>query len=96
MASVYFTSAPVTAQRGECYLPEKPIDYGLARTDPLYEFARDEFQTYLEELEAYLRCLEHERSTAFYELRDGYEEFQRIYGADAVFRSAVPEYSIPR
>ncbi|WP_139251255.1 hypothetical protein [Roseibium suaedae] len=68
----------------------------MAKRDPLYEYARQEFQDYLEEMEVYMRCLEQERANAFLELKDGYEEFQRIYGADAVFRSRVRVYSKPQ
>lgn len=96
LAGNAFGSAPVMAQDSFCYLPEKPFDYQLSKSDPLYEAAREEFQTYLEELEAYMLCLEQERSQAFHDLKEGYEEFQRIYGSDAVFRAPVPTYATPQ
>ncbi|WP_420337168.1 hypothetical protein [Roseibium sp.] len=96
LAGYISSPAVAMAQDAFCYLPEKPFDYQLSKSDPLYEAAREEFQTYLEELEAYMLCLEQERSQAFSDLKEGYEEFQRIYGADAVFRAPVPTYSTPQ
>ncbi|EFO28777.1 conserved hypothetical protein [Roseibium sp. TrichSKD4] len=89
-ANLLMGSVPSLAQAPDCYLPEKPFDYHLPKSDPLYEYAREEFQTYLEDLESYMRCLEQARGGAFRDLSEGYEEYRRIYGSDAVLRSPSP------
>jgi len=96
LAGINLGPVPLWAQDSVCYLPERPIDYRLTKNDPLYEFARQEFQDYLEDMETYMRCLEQERANAFLQLKEDYEEFQRIYGADAVFHAPVPDYSKPQ
>lgn len=57
--------ALAAAQGFSCLEPEEPYAYHLDKSDPLYQTARDEFQTYLEEMERYLLCLEQERAGAF-------------------------------
>lgn len=70
----------------ECFLPEEPFPYKLTKSDPLYETSRDEHQRYLEDLEAYVKCLDQERAYAFEQLRSSFQLFNDNFGKDAVYR----------
>lgn len=71
-----------------CEAPPNSYEYKIdKKLDPeFYNFARDEFQTYLEEMEKYLRCLETERAAKLNELTTKYKIFKLLYDEDAVFR----------
>ena len=71
---------------GSCFAPEEPFPYKLNTTDPLYETAREEHQRYLEEMEAYVNCLDRERSQALSELKASFHLFQHNFGKNAVFQ----------
>ena len=88
-ALLVLSPARSLAQGYGCLEPVEPYAYDLSKSDPLYETARDEFQIYLEDLERYLRCLEHERAFAYQRLSKGLKTFQELYGKDAVFRSRI-------
>lgn len=71
-----------------CTLPAEPYLYKIDKQlDPeFYAFSRDEFQTYFQDTEKYLRCLESERANKIEELRNTYKIFKQNYGEDAVFK----------
>lgn len=71
---------------GNCLAPIETYPYKLNRSDPLYETARDDHQRYLEEMEAYINCLERERRDALSELQTSFRLFQQNFGKDAVFQ----------
>lgn len=74
---------------GACYAPSEPFSYKLAKSDPLYETARDEHQRYLEDLEDYVNCLDLERNGAFEALRSSFDLFIANFGKDAVLKYAT-------
>lgn len=76
-----------------CILPFEPYQYKIDKKSDreFYDFTRDEFQTYLEELEVYMRCLEAERAIRLEELRSAYKLFKRNFGPDAVFKYETDE-----
>ena len=54
---VIILSAPCAIAQG-CFPPEQPYAYEPPTDDPeLREIVRDQYQTYIEESEAYLNCL---------------------------------------
>lgn len=66
--------ASVKAQdHSPCFLPAEPYQYEIDKETDLefYNFARAEFQTYFEDMEKYLRCLEIERASKLEELGCG-------------------------
>lgn len=71
---------------GDCLAPAETYPYKLERSDPLYETARKDHQRYLEEMEAYVNCLDRERSEALVELQASFRLFKQNFGKDAVFR----------
>ena len=75
-----------TNANADCLLPEEPFPFKLDKSDPLYATARDEHQAYLEDLEAYVKCLDQERLFAFEELKSSYRLFKDNFGKDAVYR----------
>lgn len=86
--SLLLAPALTQAQGLSCFLPPEPYEFKIdKKVDPeFYEFTRDEFQNYLENLEAYLRCLEQERALRLNELSTKYKQFKKNFGKDAVFR----------
>jgi len=76
--------APSNAQ-GYCLEPPEPFLDALSRNDPLYGTARDEAQRYFEDMEDYLRCLEHERAAAYARLTRNYQIFQQNFKNEAAF-----------
>ena len=76
---------PSTAM-AECFTPKEPFPYKLSKSDPLYDAARDEHQTYLEDLESYVKCLDQERSIAYDQLKSSFNLFKQNFGKDAVYR----------
>ena len=71
---------------GGCYIPTPPFEYKLAKSDSLYDAARDEHQQYLKDMERYINCLERERRAAFFELDESFKLFRQNFGSDAVFK----------
>jgi len=71
---------------GDCLPPIETYPYKLERSDPLYDTAREDHQRYLEEMEAYVNCLDRERSEALFELQASFRLFKQNFGKDAVFR----------
>lgn len=71
---------------GACYQPVETYPFKLDKSDPLYETARADHQRFLEEMEAYVNCLDKERIAALNAFRASYDLFVTNFGADAVFR----------
>ena len=70
---------PVQARAETCYAPERPF----VPTDPKEvreygDLIRSDFELYIEDIQAYFRCLEEERARAFQEARDVSEEYGRF------------------
>ena len=81
--------ASVKAQgHSPCFPPAEPYQYKIDKKNDreFYDFARDEFQTYLEDMEKHLRCLEIERAVKLEELRINLNLFKQNFGKDAVFK----------
>lgn len=74
---------------GVCLPPEEPYPYKLAKSDPLYDTARDEHQRYLEAMEDYVNCLDRERGVALDQLRTSFNSFMANFGKDAVMKYAA-------
>ena len=72
-----------------CDPPVEAYPYKLASDDPLYQTALKDHQRYLEELEAYVNCLERERAAALGELGSSFELFMENFGKDAVLSYAA-------
>lgn len=73
--------------QGLCLSPAEPEDFKIDKQlEPeLYEFVRSEYQTYLEDMEVYLRCLEQDRAASIKRLSEINKQFKRNFGKDAVF-----------
>ena len=74
--------------QGFCFPPAEPPEISIdKKQEPeLYEHVRSEFQIYLEEMEAYLRCLEQERKFGLERLVEINKQFLEKFGEDAVFK----------
>lgn len=73
---------PETGHARTCYAPERPF----VPTDPddIREYSdliRSDFELYIEDIQAYFRCLEEERARAFEEAREVSEEYGRFLQA---------------
>lgn len=78
---------------GTCFVPEEPYPFKLQKSDPLYEIAREEHQTYLEGMEFYIRCIDSDRADALAQLTYSFQQFQQNFGKDAVFRYPAAKIS---
>lgn len=76
---------------GACYQPAETYPFKLDKSDPLYETARADHQRFLEEMEAYVNCLDKERIAALNAFRASYDLFVTNFGADAVLRYGPSE-----
>lgn len=73
---------PGTGQAQTCYAPERPF----VPTDPddireYRDLIRSDFELYINDIQAYFRCLEEERARAFEEAREVSEEYGRFLQA---------------
>lgn len=72
---------------GTCLAPLEPYAFEPPRDDPgLYEMVRQDYQTYLTDLEAYLRCLEDERRRAVENGNAVLRRYIEYFGDDATIR----------
>lgn len=80
--------AHARGQGFSCIEPAEPFPYQVDKSlEPeLYDFTRQEFQTYLENMETYLRCLEQERAGQLAKLGEMYRLYKQNYGEDAIFK----------
>ncbi len=79
-------SAPCAVAQG-CLPPEPPYAYAPPTDDPeLREIVRDQYQTYIEDSEGYLNCLQSEIGRAQAETRDVLNRWVQYFGADAKIR----------
>ena len=70
---------PEDAMAQTCYAPERPF----VPTDPqdiraYADLIRSDFDLYIEDIQAYFRCLEEERARAFEEAREVSEDYGRF------------------
>lgn len=70
---------PEDAMAQTCYAPERPF----VPTDPqdiraYADLIRSDFDLYIEDIQAYFRCLEEERARAFEEAREVSEDYGRL------------------
>ena len=92
--SLCLTPAISQAQIDSCLEPAEPYPYKVDKKADaeFYNFIRKEFQTYFEDMEEYMRCLEHQRRNAHTKMQDYYRLWQRNFGPDAGFHyEALPE-----
>lgn len=70
---------PGTGHAQTCYAPERPF----LPTDPqdiraYGDLIRSDFELYIDDIQAYFRCLEQERARAFEEAREVSEDYGRF------------------
>nr|WP_308917183.1 hypothetical protein [Jannaschia sp. LMIT008] len=70
---------PAVSQAETCLAPTRPF----VPSDPTdarryAALIRADFETYLSDVQAYFRCLDEERTRAFYEAREVSEEYARF------------------
>lgn len=71
---LFSLSGPVRAQT--CYAPERPFVPTDSRDVREYgDLIRSDFELYIQDIQAYFRCLEEERTRAFEEAREVSEEY---------------------
>lgn len=73
---------PGTGHAQTCYAPERP--FVPTDSDDIREYRdliRSDFELYIEDIQAYFRCLEEERARAFEEAREVSEEYGRFLQA---------------
>lgn len=87
-------SAPCAFAQG-CFPPEQPYAYEPPTDDPeLREIVRDQYQTYIEESEGYMNCLQSEIARAQTETRDVMNRWVEYFGADATMRYDESDTSV--
>ncbi|MEL6465654.1 MAG: hypothetical protein AAFQ58_11860 [Pseudomonadota bacterium] len=70
-------AGPARAQT--CYAPERPFVPTDSRDVREYgDLIRSDFELYVQDIQAYFRCLEEERARAFEEAREVSEEYGRF------------------
>tara|TARA_R100000306_G_C4370739_1_gene139842 strand:- start:726 stop:1013 length:288 start_codon:yes stop_codon:yes gene_type:complete len=70
---------PEVAMAQTCYAPERPFVPTDANDIRAYaDLIRSDFELYIEDIQAYFRCLEEERARAFEEAREVSEEYGRF------------------
>lgn len=70
---------PGIANAQTCFAPERP--FVPTDADDIREYSdliRSDFELYIEDIQAYFRCLEEERARAFEEAREVSEEYGRF------------------
>lgn len=85
LAIVLIALAPscAAAQEG-CLPPLEPYPYEPPRDDPeLRQMIDEEYQAYIDDIEAYMRCLQDESSRAMTEAREVLQRWTKYYGQDA-------------
>ncbi|OWJ77430.1 hypothetical protein [Haematobacter genomosp. 1] len=84
-------SAPCAVAQG-CLPPEPPYAYEPPTDDPeLREIVRDQYQTYIEESEGYMNCLQSEIGRAQAETRDVLNRWVHYFGSDATMRYSADD-----
>lgn len=86
--------ASLYGEMGGCLTPVETYPYKLDRSDPFYQAALEDHQRYLEELEDYVNCLDHERASAWAELRASFDLFMKNFGRDAVLKYAAKREAV--
>ena len=79
VAVLLFFWLPGIANAQTCFAPERPF----VPTDPqdvreYGDLIRSDFELYIEDIQAYFRCLEDERARAFEEAREVSEDYGRF------------------
>ena len=70
---------PGIANAQTCFAPERPFVPTDAEDIREYgDLIRSDFELYIEDIQAYFRCLEEERARAFEEAREVSEEYGRF------------------
>ncbi|RKF12510.1 hypothetical protein D6850_17745 [Roseovarius spongiae] len=70
---------PGVAMAQTCYAPERPFVPTDAEDIREYgDLIRSDFELYIQDIQAYFRCLEEERARAFEEAREVSEDYGRF------------------
>ncbi len=70
---------PEVAMAQTCYAPERPFVPTDAKDIRAYaDLIRSDFDLYIEDIQAYFRCLDEERARAFEEAREVSEDYGRF------------------
>jgi len=79
IAVFLFLWLPGVANAQTCYAPERPFVLIDPRDIREYsDLIRSDFELYIQNIQAYFRCLEEERARAFEEAREVSEDYGRF------------------